>query len=290
MKKIHFVMFCLLMVLSVLISVADGTVQAEAFSDPALSDKYVEVEKGAYFNEESGVTLFGEYDVDGNWVPQSRAYTDNEGREVYESPDESGNWVPKLRIYTDNEGREVYETPDESGNWVPNSRSYEDDKGRVISESPDENGNWVLTGFYFENGQWITTALRFEGEIIETGYFDDIACSCTFYWGDQAFADSQRKNEIDLILTKGFQSIIAECKATADLTQDYFHKLNTISDLFGINARKALIANTYSSNPDRDRRNQEQISRGELMDIVTINKKEDISKIGARLASLMKRY
>ena len=125
---------------------------------------------------------------------------------------------------------------------------------------------------------------------LETGYFDDIACSCTFYWGDQAFADSQRKNEIDLILTKGFQSIIAECKATADLTQDYFHKLNTISDLFGINARKALIANTYSSNPDRDRRNQEQISRGELMDIVTINKKEDISKIGARLASLMKRY
>lgn len=125
---------------------------------------------------------------------------------------------------------------------------------------------------------------------LETGYFDDIACSCTFYWGDQELADSQRKNEIDLILTKGFQSIFAECKATADLTQDYFHKLNTISDLFGINARKALIANTYSSNPDREQRNQEQISRGELMDILTINKKEEITKIGTKLASLMRRY
>ena len=125
---------------------------------------------------------------------------------------------------------------------------------------------------------------------LETGYFDDIACSCTFYWGDQELVDSQRKNEIDLILTKGFQTIIAECKATVDLTQDYFHKLNTISDLFGINARKILIANTYSSNQDRGRRNQEQISRGELMDILTIYKKEEIAKIGTKLASLMRRY
>lgn len=125
---------------------------------------------------------------------------------------------------------------------------------------------------------------------LETGYFDDIACSCTFYWGDREFDDSQRKNEIDLILTKGFQSIIAECKATADLDQDYYHKLNTISDLFGINARKVLIANTYSSNPERNRRNQEQISRGELMDILTINKSEDIARIGTRLASLMRQY
>lgn len=122
---------------------------------------------------------------------------------------------------------------------------------------------------------------------LETGFFDDIACSCTFYWGDQELAESERKNEIDLILTKGFQSILAECKGTADLTQEYFHKLNSITDLFGVNAHKVLIANTYSSSQERIRRNQEQISRGELMDILTIHQKEDIARIGTRLASLM---
>ena len=126
-------------------------------------------------------------------------------------------------------------------------------------------------------------------QALETGCFDDAACSCTFYWGDREYSDSERKNEIDLILTKGFRSVFAECKATADLTQAYYHKLNSLADLFGINAKKVIIANTYSTGRERAERNLQQISRGGLMDILTISGEEDLSRIGNRLMEVMKK-
>lgn len=120
---------------------------------------------------------------------------------------------------------------------------------------------------------------------LETGYFDDVACSYTFIWGDQNTPDSRRKNEIDLVLTKGFRSIIVECKATSVLTQDYYHKLNTMADLFGVNARKVLIANTYSGNVQDYR---EQIARGDLMDVTTIHN-SSLMSLGQQLVNQMLR-
>ena len=124
-------------------------------------------------------------------------------------------------------------------------------------------------------------------QAFETGYFDDIACGYTFYWGDHSLAESERKNELDLVLTKGFRSILAECKGTARLDQGYFHKLSSLADLFGINAGKVLIANAYSTG-ENARHNENQIGRGRLMDIVTLYRKSELEHLGEHLARLLK--
>lgn len=124
---------------------------------------------------------------------------------------------------------------------------------------------------------------------LETGYFDDLACSYTFYWGDHHIPDSHRKNELDLVLTKGFRSMLVECKARKALEQDFYHKLNSLADLFGINARKVMIANSYSTGAYNVMNDIEQIARGELMDVSTIHDHRQLKQLGTHLKELMQR-
>ncbi len=120
-------------------------------------------------------------------------------------------------------------------------------------------------------------------EALKTGYFDDVACGYEFRW-----ESGEVKNELDLVLTKGFRSIIVECKAVAELKQDYYHKLHSLADRFGIGTTQVLLGNTYSTSNDLiNEQNTMQISRGEQLDIKTISDKEEIINIGQTLKSLM---
>lgn len=118
-------------------------------------------------------------------------------------------------------------------------------------------------------------------KVLETGYFDDVACGYEFQW-----EDGNVKNELDLILTKGFRSIIVECKAVQRLKQDYYHKLHSIAEHFGIGTIKALIGNTYKKNLYDDP-NDMQRSRGAQLHIKTIDGQSQIQDIGNTLVGLM---
>ncbi|MBQ2823433.1 MAG: DUF1887 family protein [Oscillospiraceae bacterium] len=117
-------------------------------------------------------------------------------------------------------------------------------------------------------------------EAIKTGYFDDVASGYEFTWS----RDNVR-NELDCVITKGFCSIIIECKARKQLDQNFYHKLYSIAEQFGINAKVVLIANTYDKLFANQ--NNEQIQRGQMMDIVTVSKREDIQNIGETLVKII---
>ena len=120
-------------------------------------------------------------------------------------------------------------------------------------------------------------------DLLKTGYFDDVACGYEFCWESGGV-----KNELDLVLTKGFKSIIAECKAVVQLELDFYHKLHSIADQFGIGTTKVLIGNTYDhSNAAVKDINVMQKSRGTQLSIKTISNEYNIINIGQTLMQLM---
>lgn len=118
-------------------------------------------------------------------------------------------------------------------------------------------------------------------EAMKTGYFDDLACGYEFKGVDDVL------NEVDCILTKGFQSVIVECKARKQLDQNFYHKLLSISEQFGVGAKRVLITNTYEHTAYLDEMNSVQIQRGKQMGIITIHKPEEIQNIGDTLSRIM---
>ena len=120
-------------------------------------------------------------------------------------------------------------------------------------------------------------------DILKTGYFDDVASGYEFGWEFGGV-----KNELDLVLTKGFRSIIVECKAVVELKLDYYHKLHSIAEQFGIGTIKVLLGNTYArSNPVANELNTMQRSRGSQLHIKTISSEDRIVNIGETLKYLM---
>lgn len=122
-------------------------------------------------------------------------------------------------------------------------------------------------------------------QILSTGYFDDVACGYEFRW-----QDGDVKNELDIVATKGFRSIIVECKAVQKLELDYYHKLHSIAEHFGIGAIKVMIGNTCQKNDAvLAASNQMQRSRGNQLNIVTVSDERKIMDIGQTLKSLMEK-
>ena len=122
-------------------------------------------------------------------------------------------------------------------------------------------------------------------DVLKTGYFDDVASSYEFAWESGGV-----KNELDLVLTKGFRSIIVECKAVVELKLDYYHKLHSIADQFGIGTTKVLLGNTYvRSNAVTNDLNVMQRSRGTQLNIRTVFAEDQIIHVGQTLVDLMKK-
>ncbi len=163
---------------------------------------------------------------------------------------------------------------------------------RFISEPVYSEENENVVSFSYSS-QRLRKMLTSAGEILEvytyyealkTGYFDDVACGYEFKW-----EDDKVKNELDLVLTKGFKSIIVECKAVVKLEIGIYEKLFCIAEHFGIGTTKVLVGNTYKH---RDAvalvSNDIQRSRGNQLNIITISDEEDIMNIGEKLKNIMK--
>lgn len=122
-------------------------------------------------------------------------------------------------------------------------------------------------------------------QLLSTGYFDDVACGYEFRW-----QDGDVKNELDIVATKGFRSIIVECKAVQKLELDYYHKLHSIAEHFGIGTIKVLVGNTYRKNDSvLTASNMMQRSRGNQLNIVTVSDERKIVNIGQTLKKLMEK-
>lgn len=115
----------------------------------------------------------------------------------------------------------------------------------------------------------------------ETGAFDDIRSSFEIDW-----ENSIASNEFDCILTKGFSALFVECKATKSIESGFYTKLSRLAELFGINAKAVLIADTQD-NLDYKPINDRQKEHGEKMDVITISDRTDIDHIGTKLLSLL---
>ena len=119
-------------------------------------------------------------------------------------------------------------------------------------------------------------------ELLKSGYFDDVACGYEFCWEEGGV-----KNELDCILVKGFRTVIIECKATHTLTLDYYHKLHSIADHFGIGAVKVLVGNTYKDDEELKAINDMQRIRGKQLNIFTVSSREEIENIGETIKNIL---
>ena len=160
------------------------------------------------------------------------------------------------------------------------------------------NGKKILKASFKFKSDEVRELFRNKGNILEvysyystlkTGFFDDIACSYKF-----RLNETKVDNELDLVMTKGFHSIIVECKARKNLDQDFYHKLLSISAQFGIGCTPVLAGYTYSqqgisaaTQADSPSSNDIQRTRGEHMGIITVSEENDITNIGSFLQNLM---
>lgn len=154
-------------------------------------------------------------------------------------------------------------------------------EGFIIAE---KNGDEIESFHYADDD--VKKVLTKAGEILEiycyfkvceTGFFDEIACGYRFKWEEDV------NNELDLVLTKGFSSLIIECKARSKLDQNFYFKLNSLVDMFGIGSQKILLTTADTATGD----NKMQEDRGRLMGVITISEVEDIEDIAAHLLKLV---
>ncbi len=116
---------------------------------------------------------------------------------------------------------------------------------------------------------------------LEENYFDDIVCSYTISDEDHV------SNEFDLILTKGFRTVIVECKACPTLEQAFYHKLAGLNRQYGVNSTAVLVADTLEKPWWDTEANDMQRTRGRQFNVYTIYKHEDIMDIGKKLREIM---
>ena len=70
-------------------------------------------------------------------------------------------------------------------------------------------GSWQIKELFMEEGNFLEMYTFYKSR--ETNAFDDVITGVEFYREDE----KRRENEIDCFVTKGFQTIIIECKARA---------------------------------------------------------------------------
>lgn len=165
------------------------------------------------------------------------------------------------------------------------------EKEHFVSQLKQNAADPRLVSFMYSSPR-IKKMLTSAGEILEiyayydvlkTGYFDDVASGYEFSWESGGV-----KNELDLVLTKGFRSIIVECKTVVELKLDYYHKLHSIAEQFGIGTTKVLLGNTYArSDAVVNELNTMQRSRGSQLHIKTISSEDRIINIGETLKNMM---
>ncbi len=109
-------------------------------------------------------------------------------------------------------------------------------------------------------------------------YFDDVVNSFQIEW-----QSSTRSNEFDIVATRGFSTLVIECKATDKMDKSYLFKLSSLTKLFGINAKAVIIADSV-----KVEKSKEWEEECKLYHITFIHNKKDIDNIGEVLSNTIK--
>ena len=120
-------------------------------------------------------------------------------------------------------------------------------------------------------------------EALKTGFFDDIRKGFEFSW-----YGNRVENELDIVLTKGFSSMIVEVKAVEKLEMKFYHKLHSLASQFGINTKMTIVNNDYRNNSYFEANNELQSERGDKLHIKTFSGRQEIKCIGEELVRYMK--
>ncbi len=179
--------------------------------------------------------------------------------------------------------------PANRGSDITHLMQYFRDKGYVINLSVNSEGKMSFVYATKQIKELLTTA----GKMLEiytyhkakeVGRFNDVVSSYEVIYGSKG----EIKNEFDCILTKGFKTLFVECKARSDIEQDYYFKLSSLAEQFGINATAVLIADTREKdNHDNAPLNTMQRERGKMMNVITIWKPDEINNIGHTLLKVI---
>lgn len=103
-------------------------------------------------------------------------------------------------------------------------RDYHNDKnGKKSFSYATSDIRHMLTneGFVFE--------IRLYNILKNSNLFDEVVNGFTIYWQD--------KHEFDLVVTKGMQTALIECKATNELSDRFYSKLRSFD--YGVNCKKS---------------------------------------------------
>ncbi len=171
-----------------------------------------------------------------------------------------------------------------------NAFNYLSNKGYIIKLNNYSGSDKI--SFCFSSYQ-IKRLLSNEGQLlelyayyqtIEKGYFDEIKTGLEVRRKktDNEYVPTQ---EFDLVAVKGFKTQIVELKARNNLQQEFYQKLKSNGDRFGINKELILVSDfgRKSIFPE----NEEFIKRGkEDYGIRTVT---DIENVGEQLTSFMKK-
>lgn len=116
----------------------------------------------------------------------------------------------------------------------------------------------------------------------ESGYFDDIVSSYSLSWENGTV-----QNEFDLILTKGFRSMVVECKARENPKSEFYDKLENISKL-GINQKSVLLIDT-NKKPESVTSESEThyLNQDRQHHTTTVWRHNEIENIGDTLKAIM---
>lgn len=137
----------------------------------------------------------------------------------------------------------------------------------------------------------IKELLTIEGKILEmyvyyavkkSGLFDDVVTGIEFDWNNSGV-----RNEFDCMLTKGFQTILMECKARRNVGSEPYYKLDSAAKDFGINVVPVMITDTNENSDSTLANNATQRERGAIKNITTIWEQSDIENIAQILLDIL---
>lgn len=158
-----------------------------------------------------------------------------------------------------------------------------------LHKSSDENGRYFSFTYTSHQLKALMTSagrileLYVYYQLINTHYVNEVANSVEIERKNNGV-----KNELDIVLTSGFRSIIIECKAQSKLKQDFYYKLDNLNRIFGINSIAILIADLNEKHWQDNSENEIQRSRGKESGIITVYDPKDIDNIANTIKTILK--
>ena len=185
--------------------------------------------------------------------------------------------------------------PNDDGNKCLNLLQYFNEEGYILNLRIDvkikQNDEKDRTASFSYGSRQIKQLLTMEGKILEVytyqrmkelRRFDDVVTGSEINW-----KGGEGKNEFDCIATKGFRTLVVECKARSELEQDFYDKLRKLTDQLGINATAVLVADTREEIFGENPVNAEMRKYGRKKGVITIWKRKEIDDIGHVLWRIM---